>query len=132
MSAGHVQTVESAAVSRGVSILLGVGFAVLAVATALASALVARMIWRPGPISVPYGLVLALAATSSLVLAARTISKRLAIVTAIAWMVGLGYVVKGTGGGSFLIADDVLGWAFIMLGTAAALLPAAWGSGARR
>ena len=114
----------------GTGLVVGVAFAALALVTAPIAALVSRMVWRPGLMSVPYGLVLSAAASMAVVLLARAVSRGHALASAAAWIVGLGFVVKGSSGGSFVIASDALGWSFLVVGTVATVGSAVWG-GAR-
>lgn len=113
--------------SRGATIATGVGFFVLGGLVACAAALVSRFVWRPDPVSVPWGMVVAVGASASVVWLARAVSRTQGVIAAVGWLVGLGYVVKGTSGGGFLIASDGLGWGFLILGTVAALGSALWG-----
>lgn len=106
---------------------MGLALALLALVTAPVAALVSRMCWRPGLVTVPYGLVIAVAGSMSVVMLAGRVSRGYALLAAAAWIVGLGIVVNGTSGGSFLIASDGLGWAFLVLGTVATLATALWG-----
>src|SRR6478735_11086994 len=98
------------------SVAIGVAFLVAGFVTAPIASLVSRMCWRPGAVTIPYGLVLAAAASMSLVLLAREVSRAHALAAAGGWIVALGFVVNGTSGGSFLIAGDALGWGFLALG----------------
>lgn len=113
----------------GAGYVAGAGLAALALVTAPAAALVSRMCWRPDVVTVPYGLVLSAAASMGVVLLARAVSRVHAFAAAVAWMVGLAFVVNGTSGGSFVIASDALGWAFLVVGTVATVGSAAWGGG---
>jgi hypothetical protein len=116
-------------VGGAVSVLLGVGFAALAFATAPAAALVSRMCLRPGWVTLPYGLLLSAAASLGVVVLARAVSRVHSFVAAAAWLVALGFVMKGTSGGGFLVADDALGWAFLILDTVLVLGSALVGGG---
>ncbi|MEJ7629736.1 MAG: hypothetical protein WKF54_09110 [Nocardioidaceae bacterium] len=113
----------------GVGVVAGVALAALALVTAPVAALVSRMCWRPGIVTVPYGLVLAAAGSMAVVLLARSVSRAHGFAAAVAWMVGLAFVVNGTSGGSFVIAGDALGWAFLVVATVATLGSAVWGGG---
>jgi hypothetical protein len=103
------------------AVLVGAGIAVLALVTAPAAALVSRMCLRPGVVTVPYGLVLSAAASLGVIILARAVSRFYSYVAAAAWLVGLGIVMKGTSGGGFLIANDALGWSFLILDTVVVL-----------
>ena len=111
----------------GRGVLLGVAFALLAFVTAPTAALVSRMCWRPSLVTVPYGLVLSVAASAGVILLAGAVARGYALLAAAAWIVGLAFVVNGTSGGSFVIAGDTLGWAFLVLGTLATMGTALWG-----
>jgi hypothetical protein len=111
----------------GVRVVLGLALAVLSLVTAPVAALVSRMCWRPSLMTVPYGLVLSVAASMAVVMLAGAVSRGYAVLAAAAWIVGLAFVVNGTSGGSFVIAGDSLGWAFLVLGTVATMGTAMWG-----
>jgi hypothetical protein len=99
------------------SVAIGLAFAALGFVTAPAAALVSRMCLRPSPVTLPYGLLLSAAASLGVVVLARAVSRAYAFVAAAAWLVALGFVVNGTSGGGFVIADDALGWSFLVLDT---------------
>jgi len=125
---GGVRVAPRISLANGsVRAVLGLALAGLAFVTAPVAALVSRMCWRPDLVTVPYGLVMAVAGSMSVVMLAGRISKGYGLLAAAAWIVGLGFVVNGTSGGSFLIASDALGWAFLVLGTVATLATALWG-----
>jgi hypothetical protein len=75
------------------------------------------MCLRPGLVTLPYGLLLSAAASLGVVVLAKALSRAYALVAAAAWLIALGFVMKGTSGGGFLIADDALGWSFLVLDT---------------
>lgn len=100
-------------------LLAGAGFALLGAVTAPAAALVSRMCWRSAAGTLPYGLLLSAAASLSVVLLARAVSRRDGLVAAIAWLLGLVAVVRNTPGGGFLVAGDALGWGFLVVDTLA-------------
>jgi hypothetical protein len=116
--------------AQGVArVVLGLVVAALALVTSAVSALVSRMCWRPEPVTVPYGFVLAVAASMALVHLANAVSRGYGLIAAAAWILGLGFVVNGTSGGSFVIAGDALGWAFLVVGTVGTLVAALWSGG---
>jgi hypothetical protein len=86
------------------------------------------MCWRPDLVTVPYGMVLAIAGSMSIVVLGGAVSRGFGLLTAVGWIVGLVFVVNGTSGGSFVIAGDALGWSFLVLGTLATLGTAMWGA----
>lgn len=116
--------VSSAPTAR---IALGIAFALLALPTAPVAALVSRMCWRPDLVTVPYGLLLAVAGSMGVVVLAGAVSRGYGLLAAACWILGLGFVVNGTSGGSFVIAGDALGWAFLVSGTVATVGVAMWG-----
>jgi hypothetical protein len=112
-------------------VAIGVGIALLAFATAPAAALVSRMAWRPGSVTLPYGLLLSAVASAAVIVIARSVGRGYAFLAAAAWLVALGFVVEGTSGGGFLVADDSLGWSFLVFDTAAVLGTSLLGGGRR-
>jgi hypothetical protein len=106
---------------------LGVALVLLALVTAPVAALESRRCGRPHLLTVPYGLVLGVAASMAAVLLAGAVGRGYGLLAAAGWVVGLGFVVQGTSGGSFVIAGDALGWSFLVLGTVATLGAALWG-----
>lgn len=120
-----VRRISSA--SRGVVAVVGVALGLLGFVTAPVAALVSRMCWRPALVTVPYGLVLAVAGSMAVVVLAGAVARGYAILAAVTWILGLAFVVNGTSGGSFVIAGDALGWAFLVLGTVGTLGTALWG-----
>ena len=113
--------------NRAAVVLLGVALATLALVTAPVAALVSRMCWRPGLVTVPYGLVQSVTASMGVVILAGAVSRGYGALAAAAWIIGLVFVVNGTSGGSFVIASDALGWGFLILGTLGTLGAAMWG-----
>lgn len=115
-----------------VRVALGVALALLALLTAPVAALVSRMCWRPDLVTVPYGLVLGVAGSMGVVVLAGAVSRGFGLLAAAGWILGLGFVVNGTSGGSFVVAGDALGWAFLVLGTVATVGTALWGTALSR
>jgi hypothetical protein len=103
------------------TVAVGVVVAAVAFATAPLAALVSRMCLRPGAVTLPYGLLLSAAASLAVVVLARALWRTYALVAAAAWLVALGFVVEGTSGGGFVVADDALGWSFLIVDTAAVI-----------
>jgi vacuolar-type H+-ATPase subunit I/STV1 len=108
-------------------IALGITIVLVGVVTAAVAALVSRMCWRPDPVTVPYGLALAVAGSMAVVVLGASVSRGFGLLTAVGWIVGLVFVVNGTSGGSFVVAGDALGWSFLVLGTLVTLGTALWG-----
>ncbi len=102
---------------------LGAGFVVACLAS-----LVSRIVWDVGPIAVPWGLVLSVAASVSLVVLARTIGRMPGFAAAGGWLVGLFYVFSPRAEGDYVIAGDALGYGFLLLSVLAVMIAAAWGS----
>jgi hypothetical protein len=128
-SEGRAASTRRPTLARGgAGLATGAGLAVLGLVTAPVAALVSRMVWRSALVTVPYGLALSAAGSMAVVLLARAVSRRHALVAAAGWLVGLGFVVNGTSGGSFVVASDGLGWSFLVLSTLAAVAAAVWGS----
>lgn len=118
---------RAVAPTSALGVLLAVVLALVALVTAPTAALVSRMAWRPDLVTVPYGLVLGVGASIGVVLLAGAVTKAYGLLAAAAWLVGLAFVVKGTTGGSFVIAGDGLGWAFLLAGTVGTIGAALWG-----
>ncbi len=112
-----------------VSVIAGLALAVVAGLVAICAALVSRSAWRPGDLTLPWGLALGIAGSVSLVLIARSIAGRgPGFVAAAGWVVGVGLVLFWSPGGDFLFANDLLGQGFLLLATVAVLAAAGWGS----
>lgn len=114
-----------------VRVAIGLAFAALGFATAPAAALVSRMVVRSGSFTFPYGLLLSAAASGAVVVLARLTRRGYAFAAGAAWLIGLGFVVNGTSGGGFLVADDNLGWTFLLIDTVAVIGAALVGGGRR-
>lgn len=117
--------------SRWLTVVLGVVVGLLALGVSVLSALVSRFAWRPGPVTVPWGLVLAVAASLSVVLIARAFSRGMAFVAAAGWILGTGIVLSGRPEGDYVFAQDALGIGYLLVGTVAVISAAAAG-GPRR
>jgi hypothetical protein len=102
----------------------GSGFAVAALAS-----LVARIVWRADPVSIPWGLVLAVGGSASLIVLAKTLARSTGFAAAGGWLVGLFYVFSPRSEGDYVIAGDALGYGFLLLSVIAVMCAAAWGSG---
>jgi hypothetical protein len=122
--APRVSSLSGTGVAR---VALGIGLSGLGFVTAPVASLVSRMCWRPELVTVPYGLALAVAGSMAVVVLAGAVSRGFGLLAAAGWILGLGFVVNGTSGGSFIIAGDALGWAFLVLGTVATVGTALWG-----
>ncbi len=99
----------------------------LSVMVAVLAALVSRMVWRPGAVSVPWGLALAVAASVAVVLVARTYSRALAFVAAGVWIVATGLVLAGRPEGDYVFAQDALGLGYLLVAAIAVISAAAAG-----
>lgn len=127
IDSGHVARPRSSGARLVGLVAAGVGLAVLGVATSAAGALISRMAWRPG-VTVPYGLLLGCAASAGLMFLARHVSRPHALAALLGWLVGIGFALGGTSGGSFVIADDALGWSYLIAATVVTIGTALWGA----
>ena len=106
---------------------IGVGVGVVSAVVAVLSAIVSRMIWRNDVLSVPWGLLLGVMASTAVVVAARAYVEGLAFVAAGAWIVFTGLVLAGRPEGDYLFAQDGLGLGYLALATVAVMGAAALG-----
>jgi hypothetical protein len=93
------------------------------------ASLVARIVWRVDPVAVPWGLVLAVGGSVSLVVLARNVGRSAGFAAAGGWLVGLFYVFSPRSEGDYIIADDGLGYSYLLLSVLAVMIAAAWGAG---
>ncbi|MGH3506659.1 MAG: hypothetical protein ACRDO2_05585 [Nocardioidaceae bacterium] len=105
-------------------VVASAGFVVACLAS-----LVARIVWRVDPVAVPWGLVLAVGGSASLVVLARTVGRSAGFAAAGGWLVGLFYVFSPRSEGDYIIADDGLGYSYLLLSVLAVMIAAAWGAG---
>jgi hypothetical protein len=84
---------------------------------AILAALVSRLAWRPGPVTVPWGLALGVVSAAGVVVLAWGRRPSLRLLAATGWLVGLGYLLAPRAG-EFVLAADGLGWGFIVGPTA--------------
>lgn len=105
--------------------LLAMGVALLGAMSAVFAALVSRHAWRPGEMTLPWGMLLALAGSVAMVFASRAQGRSFGFLAAAGWVVGLVGVLAGPGG-DVVVAGDLLGYAFLLGATAVVLLTAAW------
>lgn len=115
------------AAHRAVRVVAGVVVVLVSAVVAVLAAIVSRMIWRNDVLSLPWGLVLAVAASTLVVLAARTWLDGLAFVAAGAWIVVTGLVLSGRPEGDYLFAQDGLGLGYLGLATVGVMGAAALG-----
>jgi ABC-type polysaccharide/polyol phosphate export permease len=101
--------------SRPALLVLALVVAVVSFAVSVLSALVSRMAWRPGTVVVPWGLVLGVVASVSIVYLARTYTRVLGFVAAAGWIIGTALVVGGRPEGDYLLAEDALGIGYLVL-----------------
>jgi len=117
-------TAETTRVSRVVAHgLLAAG----AVIVAIMAAWVSRAVWQPGPVSIPWGLALSVAGSGSAVWLARGMARSLSFAVAAGWIIGLAFLLAGGPGGDLIVIADTLGYAFMLLATAAVIVAAGWG-----
>jgi hypothetical protein len=91
------------------------------------SALVSRMVWRPGPLALPWGLLLAVAASVAVVLLGRVLTRGLGFVAAGSWIVTTGLVLGGRPEGDYVFAQDGLGFGYLVLSVVLVISAAAAG-----
>ena len=120
-------TVTRTSDRRLVHVLAGIGVGVVSAVVAVLSAIVSRMIWRNDVLSLPWGLLLGVLASTAVVLAARAWVDRLAFVAAGVWIVVTGLVLAGRPEGDYLFAQDGLGLGYLGLATVAVMGAAALG-----
>jgi hypothetical protein len=101
--------------------------AIAALVVAILAAWVSRAVWRPGPLSIPWGLALGVSGSGSAVCLARAVARSLGFAVAAGWIVGLALLLAGGPGGDLIVIADTLGYAFLALATGAVLVAAGWG-----
>lgn len=106
------------------AVAAGAGFVVSCLAS-----VVARVVWQVGPVEVPWGLVLAVGGSVSLVVLARAVSRSAGMAAAGGWLVGLFYVFSPRSEGDYIIANDGLGYSYLLLAAVSVMSAAAWGTG---
>lgn len=109
-------------IARG---LLALGVTLLGAVSAVLAALVSRHAWRPGELTLPWGMVIALAGSVAVVFAGRSHGRSFGFLAAAGWVVGLMCVLGGPGG-DVVVAGDPLGYTFLLGATAAVFLTAIW------
>ncbi len=119
------------ALTGGRRIVAHLVVATLAVSVAVVAAWVSRAVWRPGAVSIPWGLALSVAGSAACVWLARSTVWSLGFTAAGGWIVGLAAMLAGGPGGDALIIADSLGYAFILVGTGAVVVTAGWRSWTR-
>jgi hypothetical protein len=100
-------------------VLCAVGLA--GVLVGICAAWVSRAVWRVGGATLPWGLLVSLAGSTSLVLLARPVRRMAPLVAATSWFVGVVVLLVR---GDTIVAGDGLGVAFLVIGTACVLLTA--------
>lgn len=96
----------------------------------LCAGLVSRAVWRPGPVTVPWGLVLSIAGSVCAIGLARAIGgRRLGMAAGAGWLVGIGVVLFWHPGGDYLFASDGLGLTFLLAGPVGVTATALWATG---
>jgi FtsH-binding integral membrane protein len=106
----------------GVAALCALGLA--GVAVGICAAWVSRAVWRVGGAALPWGMVVSLAGSVSLVAIARPMRRPAPLVAAASWFVG---VVALLVRGDTIVAGDGLGIAFLVIVTAGVVLTASVG-----
>jgi Family of unknown function (DUF6113) len=108
----------------------GVALAVVSGLVAICAALVSRGAWRSSTVTLPWGLVLGVAGSVSLVVVTRLAAgRRPGLVAAGGWLLGIALVLLWHPGGDYLFANDGLGYGFLLGATLSVLLTAGWGDG---
>jgi hypothetical protein len=117
---GGARLVVAAATGLGAA-LLGACVDVLALA-------IHREVWRPGSLTLPWGLVLGLATSLACgAAAAMLVGRRLGGVSyALGWVAVLFVALQGRPEGDFVVAADPLGWAFLAIGVTSMGLLLGW------
>jgi hypothetical protein len=109
----------------GAAALCAVG--VVGVLVGICAAWVSRAVWRVGGASLPWGLLVSLAGSVSLVVLAREVRRIAPLVAVASWFVGVVLVLVR---GDTVVAGDGLGVAFLVICTGCVLVAATVG-GAR-
>ncbi|MET0767926.1 MAG: hypothetical protein ABWY50_09805 [Aeromicrobium sp.] len=91
--------------------LLRAGVALLGVYVCLLGAVVHRHVWRAADISWPWGVLVVVAATCAVTLAANRVSRLGGAWFALGWAAGL-LSLQWSPGGGYLVASDWLGLSF--------------------
>jgi uncharacterized membrane protein YgdD (TMEM256/DUF423 family) len=117
-----------ARVTSAVTVVGGVALLVGSAVVAICAGLVSRSAWRPSHVTVPWGLVLGVAGSVSLIVVTRlSAGRRPGYLAAGGWLLGVGAVLFWHPGGDYLFADDGLGYGFLLGATIAVLVAAGWG-----
>lgn len=93
--------------------------------TAICGSLVSRHAWRPGVMTLPWGMVLAVAGSAAAVVVARRAGRPYGFVAATGWVLGL-LPMTGGPGGDVIIAADTTGYVFLICTTVVVLIAALW------
>lgn len=110
------------------SFVAGVALVLGSAIVAMCAGFVSRGAWRPGVVTVPWGLGLGVVGSVALVVVTRILAGRGAgYVAAGGWVLGVGVVLFWHPGGDYLFAGDGLGYSFLLGATVAVLLTAGWG-----
>jgi len=105
----------------------GVVVGVVSIAVGTAAALVSRIEWRTDALVLPWGLVLAVAASGATVLLGRSVSRGTGFLAAAGWVVGAAILVLGRPEGDYVIASDYLGYGFLLCATGVVVVTAGYG-----
>ncbi len=97
------------------------------VGVAALSGVVSRLIYRTDQFSVPWGLALGVAASASIVLIARILSRGLGFAAAGGWIIGTGLLLAGRPEGDYLLAQDGLGLGYLLASVAVVISVASFG-----
>ncbi len=86
-----------------------------------------RFAFRPGPLIVPWGLLLAVLGGVAFVVLLREFGRNAGIAGAVGWVAGEAGSLAWHPGGDFLLASDWLGYSMMVLGTAGVMVAGTWG-----
>ena len=92
--------------------------AILGVVVGVCAAWVSRAVWRVGGAAVPWGMLVSLVGSVSLVVLARPVRRAAPLVAAVSWFAGVVVLLVR---GDTIVAGDGLGIAFLLIVTAGVL-----------
>lgn len=88
---------------------------------------ISRVAWRPGSLTVPVGLVVALVYSVAYVRVLRRVDWYAGLGACAGWCVAEVGSLVWNPGGDLLLAADGFGWSFLLLGTVGVVGAAIWG-----
>lgn len=102
------------------------GVAATALIVAVLAGVVSREVWGWSGYLVPWGLGLGVAASVSVVVLGRALSRATGFAAAAGWIVGLMALLAGRPEGDYVVAGDWLGEGFLVVATLAVGVTAGW------